>query len=61
MPNMSYCRFVNTVGDLEDCYDALLDGSEISDAEKVYAGRLFDLCTDIVESGNRGEIPLLDE
>ena len=23
MSNMSYCRFQNTVGDMEDCYEAL--------------------------------------
>lgn len=25
MPNMSYCRFHNTLGDLQDCRDALSD------------------------------------
>ena len=25
MSNMSYCRFVNTVGDVRDCMDALRD------------------------------------
>ena len=25
MGNMSYCRYENTLGDLEDCYDALYD------------------------------------
>ena len=25
MGNMSYCRFQNTLGDLEDCFDHLLD------------------------------------
>lgn len=25
MSNMSYCRFQNTLGDLQDCYEALGD------------------------------------
>lgn len=25
MPNMSYCRFQNTSGDLQDCFDYLTD------------------------------------
>ncbi len=28
MPNMSYCRFENTVIDLQDCVDALNDGGD---------------------------------
>lgn len=60
MGNMSYCRFTNTVGDLEDCYDALLEGKEISDAEKPYAERLIDLCSDILESARRDEFSSLD-
>lgn len=31
MSNMSYCRFENTVPDLDDCYDALGEISELSD------------------------------
>ena len=27
MPNMSYCRFENTGGDLRDCEEALEDGA----------------------------------
>ena len=33
MSNMSYCRFNNTVNDLEDCRDAL-DSGEISSQEE---------------------------
>ncbi len=61
MPNMSYCRFVNTVGDLEDCYDALLDGDEISEAEIPYAERLIELCADILESARCGEFARLEK
>jgi hypothetical protein len=31
MPNMSYCRFRNTLTDLRDCYEVL---DEMSDPEK---------------------------
>lgn len=36
MPNMSYCRFHNTKGDLDDCLNALQerDISSSSEAEK---------------------------
>ncbi len=60
MSNMSYCRFVNTVQDMEDCYDALLDGEEISESEKTYAVRLLELCADFLESEKRGEFGQID-
>ena len=49
MANMSYCRFENTLDDLEDCYEhmdvELLNDSEI-DARK----HLIKLCIDIVDN-----------
>lgn len=52
MSNMSYCRFHNTVGDLQDCYDHIDD--ELS-VEEIEARReLINLCLDIasdIESG----------
>lgn len=38
MSNMSYCRFTNTSGDLEDCLDAIRQDKRISDYE-ARAGR----------------------
>lgn len=39
MSNMSYCRFENTVSDMRDCLDAMLDEnfdfSELNETEKV--------------------------
>lgn len=56
MPNMNYCRFENTYGDLQDCYDALcneggIEGleEEASQYEKPYIKKLIQLCKDIVE------------
>lgn len=56
MGNMSYCRFENTFGDLEECYNALCDAGSIKaveqDAgqyEKKYIRKLVELCKDIVD------------
>jgi hypothetical protein len=51
MTNMSYCRFQNTVGDLEDCQDALDNGAlfdeDMSDEEQRAARRLVRMCGEI--------------
>ena len=48
---MSYCRFINTYGDLQECYDALGEKSldELSETEKKYAKRLIKMCRDIAD------------
>ena len=46
MGNMSYCRFENTVSDLQDCYDAM-DERDLSESETKARRRLIDLCVDI--------------
>lgn len=46
MGNMSYCRFENTVGDLQDCYDAM-DERDLSESEAKARRRLIALCVDI--------------
>ena len=33
MSNMSYCRFQNTLADLQDCHDALQDMVDYPDVE----------------------------
>ena len=54
MSNMSYCRFQNTLTDLQDCMDTLYDLdedlSELSGAEKRAAKSLIELCNEIVVS-----------
>ena len=47
MANMSYCRFENTLSDLEDCRDALDKGDSLSEREARKAKALIDLCRDI--------------
>lgn len=48
MPNMSYCRFENTLQDLQDCLEHLDDDTnDLSDRERKAKKRLIDLCYDI--------------
>lgn len=50
MPNMSYCRFHNTLIDLKDCADALSeleDLSSLSETERKAALKLMKLCGEI--------------
>lgn len=48
MPNMSYCRFQNTVGDLEDCEEHIRD--DLQDKEEKNARtRLIKICKGIAE------------
>jgi uncharacterized protein YjiS (DUF1127 family) len=53
MSNMSYCRFRNTLGDLNDCLDALEDIggdlSELGDEEAAAAKRLIEMCRQIAD------------
>jgi hypothetical protein len=47
MSNMSYCRFQNTVLDMEDCISVLNDSEELSDDEANAKDRLIQLCIDV--------------
>lgn len=50
MANMSYCRFNNTLSDLEDCKDALENQDISSLAEKRKAKRLLEVCREIADN-----------
>lgn len=50
MANMSYCRFHNTLKDLEDCRDALDSGEISSQEEKKKAKALVELCKEIADN-----------
>jgi len=51
MPNMSYCRFSNTLGDLEDCEEHMDDGEDdLSDGEIKARKRLIALCKRIADA-----------
>ena len=47
MANMSYCRFQNTFGDLDDCKENLF--KKLSRSENAYRDRLIELCQEIIE------------
>ncbi len=50
MANMGYCRFENTLSDLRDCNDALMEGAEpknLSADEARALVQLVQLCRDI--------------
>ena len=52
MANMSYCRFENTLSDLQDCNDALCDVNTLdrfSESERRAAERLIRLCREIAD------------
>lgn len=46
MSNMSYCRFINTLQDLSDCYDNLWD-NDLSPEEQEARQRLIKMCHEI--------------
>jgi hypothetical protein len=48
MANMSYCRFVNTLQDLRDCYEHM-DDEDLSEAEQKARVRLVTLCQRIAD------------
>lgn len=47
MSNMSYCRFRNTLQDLNDCFEHIDD--DVSDAEDKARRRLIDICREIAD------------
>lgn len=50
MGNMSYCRFQNTVRDLQDCVNAMNNGLELSKEELNSFIRMVNLCRDVAEN-----------
>jgi len=49
MSNKSYCRFENTLGDLQDCYEHMNDDKQLSQSESRARERLINLCHDIAQ------------
>lgn len=49
---MSYCRFTNTLSDLEDCFEALQDNNISSDAEKKAATKMLNMIVDFCLNEN---------
>lgn len=53
MGNMSYCRFQNTLNDLRDCRDALMEmgdyEKELAEDEARAAKRLLRICRELAD------------
>lgn len=47
MANMSYCRFRNTLQDLDDCYEHMDETDELDKEEILARGRLIQMCQSI--------------
>ena len=47
MPNMSYCRFHNTLADIRECLEYMDD--QLSEAEEKEKKRLIKICCQIAE------------
>ena len=58
MPNMSYCRFENTLADIRDCLDAFTTGGGrgLSPSEARAASHLIDACREVVEQFPDGSV-----
>ena len=52
MPNMSYCRFSNTVSDMHDCYEHMdisdPENEDMSEGEKRARISMLRLCSQIL-------------
>ena len=46
MANMSYCRFQNTLRDLQDCHDNM-DSDDLSESEFYARRHMIELCMSI--------------
>jgi len=57
MPNMTYCRFRNTLTDLRDCEQALSDGGldALDEEERRAAEKLIKLCARIADDMGANE------
>ena len=60
MPNMSYCRFQNTVKDLEDCFNNMDQENSMSESELDARKKLIHLCAEIVDCFGEEEGFILD-
>ena len=47
MSNMGYCRFQNTLGDMQDCVEYFRD-KDLSPEEKAARDEMLELCREIV-------------
>jgi len=61
MANMGYCRFENTSGDLEDCFDHM-DEKDLSESEQKARKKIIKLCVDsALDYGHEVGKPCVEE
>ena len=58
MSNMSYCRFENTLADLNDCYNNV--NGTLSDSESRARDDLITLCREFADIGIKSDYELDD-
>lgn len=60
MSNMSYCKFRNTLPDLQDCVDALYESdgnlSDLCEEERSAARALIRLCREVAEGFDEDDV-----
>jgi len=62
MSNMSYCRFENTLSDLQDCYNNWEGDDYLLDREAHARSAMLRLCQQIVtEFGDGDELDVRDD
>ena len=49
MANMSYCRFENTLRDLQECIDSLQNFDNLSESEDLAMRKMIDVAKNYVE------------
>ena len=57
MSNLAYCRFENTLTDLEDCYENIENTADMSAEEAKARIELIQLCIRIAEEYARYQQP----
>ena len=60
MANMSYCRFRNTLNDLQDCFNNF-DDNDLDLSESNARRELYILCCNIVKSYDLEDIDQINE
>ena len=56
MANMSYCRFHNTNMDVDDCIEALYEGTKLSDDEFIACKNMFENVLEFFEEHDVCEV-----
>lgn len=63
MGNMSYCRWENTLHDLQDCFNSIVesDGGKLSESEANAKKHLYELMKEMLEYTEEKVCPVCSE